>query len=81
MRNNCRVKPDIVYVSGCQDMAIPARNHPYTTFDPVAQAVSGTDVALGPARCAAAGWGWSYMDDTGGMYGAMCVLTGLIIAT
>jgi len=24
-----------------------------------------------------AGWGWSYMDDTGGMYGAMCALTGL----
>ena len=24
-----------------------------------------------------AGWGWSYMDDSGGMYGAMCVLTAL----
>ena len=24
-----------------------------------------------------AGWGWSYLDDTGGMYGAMCALTAL----
>ena len=24
-----------------------------------------------------AGWGWSYLDDTGGMYSAMCALTGL----
>src|SRR5438309_10446403 len=23
------------------------------------------------------GCGWSYMDDTGGMYGSMCALTGL----
>ena len=28
-----------------------------------------------------AGWGWSYMDDTGGMYGAMCAMTGLYTAT
>jgi hypothetical protein len=28
-----------------------------------------------------AGWGWSYMDDTGGMYGAMCALMASTIAT
>ena len=43
----------------------------------MAQAVSGLTFQSGLPGEAPAGWGWSYMDDTGGMYGAMCVLTGL----
>jgi len=53
------------------------RHHHYATFGPVAQAVSGLTYISGLPDKPPAGWGWSYMDDTGGMYGAMCALTGL----
>jgi len=43
----------------------------------VAQAVSGQTFQSGLPGHQPAGWGWSYMDDTGGMYGAMCAMTGL----
>jgi len=72
----CRIKPDIVYVS-MSGYGHTGRNHHYTTFGPVAQAVSGLTYLSGLPDRPPAGWGWSYMDDTGGMYGAMCALTGL----
>ena len=72
----CRIKPDIVYVS-MSGYGHTGRNHHYTTFGPVAQAVSGLTHLSGLPDAPPAGWGWSYMDDTGGMYGAMCALTGL----
>ncbi len=72
----CKIKPDIVYVS-MSGYGHTGRNHEYTTFGPVAQAVSGLTFQSGLPGAAPAGWGWSYMDDTGGMYGAMCALTGL----
>lgn len=72
----CRIKPDIVYVS-MSGYGHTGRNHHYTTFGPVAQAASGLTHLSGLPDAPPAGWGWSYMDDTGGMYGAMCALTGL----
>lgn len=72
----CRIKPDIVYVS-MSGYGHTGRNHHYTTFGPVAQAVAGLTHLSGLPEAPPAGWGWSYMDDTGGMYGAMCALTGL----
>ena len=72
----CKIKPDIVYVS-MSGYGHTGRNHHYTTFGPVAQAVSGLTYLSGLPDKPPAGWGWSYMDDTGGMYGAMCALTGL----
>jgi benzylsuccinate CoA-transferase BbsF subunit len=72
----CRMKPDIVYVS-MSGYGHTGRHHHYTTFGPVAQAVSGLTYLSGLPDKPPAGWGWSYMDDTGGMYGAMCALTGL----
>jgi crotonobetainyl-CoA:carnitine CoA-transferase CaiB-like acyl-CoA transferase len=72
----CKIKPDIVYVS-MSGYGHTGRNHHYTTFGPVAQAVSGLTLLSGLPDKPPAGWGWSYMDDTGGMYGAMCALTGL----
>jgi crotonobetainyl-CoA:carnitine CoA-transferase CaiB-like acyl-CoA transferase len=72
----CRIKPDIVYVS-MSGYGHTGRHHHYTTFGPVAQAVSGLTHLSGLPDKPPAGWGWSYMDDTGGMYGAMCALTGL----
>jgi benzylsuccinate CoA-transferase BbsF subunit len=70
------IKEDIVYVS-MSGYGHTGRNHGYTTFGPVAQAVSGLTQLSGLPDKPPAGWGWSYMDDTGGMYGAMCALTGL----
>ncbi len=72
----CKIKPDIVYVS-MSGYGHTGRNHHYTTFGPVAQAASGLTHLSGLPDQPPAGWGWSYMDDTGGMYGAMCALTGL----
>lgn len=72
----CKIKPDIVYVS-MSGYGHTGRNHHYTTFGPIAQAVSGLTHLSGLPGQPPAGWGWSYMDDTGGMYGAMCALTGL----
>ena len=72
----CRLKPDIVYVS-MSGYGHIGRHHHYTTFGPVAQAVSGLTFLSGMPGQPPAGWGWSYMDDTGGMYGAMCAITGL----
>jgi benzylsuccinate CoA-transferase BbsF subunit len=72
----CRIKPNIVYVS-MSGYGHTGRHHHYTTFGPVAQAVSGLTFQSGLPDQPPAGWGWSYMDDTGGMYGAMCALTGL----
>jgi crotonobetainyl-CoA:carnitine CoA-transferase CaiB-like acyl-CoA transferase len=72
----CRIRPDIVYVS-MSGYGHTGRHHRYTTFGPVAQAVSGLTHISGLPDRPPAGWGWSYMDDTGGLYGAMCALTGL----
>jgi crotonobetainyl-CoA:carnitine CoA-transferase CaiB-like acyl-CoA transferase len=72
----CKLKSDIVYVS-MSGYGHTGRNHSYTTFGPVAQAVSGLTFLSGLPDNPPAGWGWSYMDDTGGIYGAMCALTGL----
>lgn len=72
----CRIKPDIVYVS-MSGYGHTGRHHHYTTFGPVAQAVSGQTFQSGLPDHPPAGWGWSYMDDTGGMYGAICAMTGL----
>src|SRR3954453_22396871 len=70
------IKPEIVYVS-MSGYGHTGRHHHYTTFGPVAQAVSGLTYQSGLPDKPPAGWGWSYMDDTGGLYGAMCALAGL----
>jgi crotonobetainyl-CoA:carnitine CoA-transferase CaiB-like acyl-CoA transferase len=72
----CKVKPDIIYVS-MSGYGHTGRHHHYTSYGPVAQAASGLTFLSGLPGEPPAGWGWSYMDDTGGMYGAMCALAGL----
>ena len=70
------LKPDIIYVS----MAGFGHSGPrtnYTTMGPSVQALSGLTFLSGLPDKPPAGWGWSYMDDTGGMYGAMSVLSAL----
>jgi crotonobetainyl-CoA:carnitine CoA-transferase CaiB-like acyl-CoA transferase len=72
----CKLKPDIVYVS-MAGFGQTGRLHHYTTWGPSAQALSGMTYLSGLPDQPPAGWGWSYLDDTGGLYGAMCTLTGL----
>ena len=71
-----KIKPDIVYIS-MAGYGHTGRHHSYKTFGPVAQAGSGLTFMSGLPDAPPAGWGWSYLDDTGGLYGAMCAITGL----
>ena len=70
------LKPDIIYVS-MAGFGHTGRHHAYTTMGPSAQALSGLTLLSGLPGKPPAGWGWSYLDDTGGLYGAMGTLTAL----
>jgi crotonobetainyl-CoA:carnitine CoA-transferase CaiB-like acyl-CoA transferase len=70
------LKPDIIYVS-MAGFGHEGRHASYTTMGPSVQALSGLTFLSGLPDAAPAGWGWSYMDDTGGLYGAMCALAAL----
>ncbi len=72
-----RLKPDIVYVS----MAGFGHSGPYRTyqtFGPTVQAMSGLTHLSGFPDRPPAGWGFSYMDHTGGYFGAMALLQALL---
>ncbi|MGH2603127.1 MAG: CaiB/BaiF CoA transferase family protein [Dehalococcoidia bacterium] len=72
-----RIRPDIVYVS----MAGFGHRGPYRdykTFGPIVQAVSGLTHQSGFPEMEPAGWGFSYMDHTGGYYGAIAMLQALL---
>ena len=71
-----KLKPDIIYVS-MSGFGHTGRHHNYTTMGPSSQALSGLTFLSGLPGQPPAGWGWSYMDDTGGMYGAMGALNAL----
>jgi len=70
------VKSDIIYVS----MAGPGHSGPYRdyrTFGPTVQALSGLTYLSGFPGERPAGWGFSYMDHTGGYHAAIAVLMAL----
>ena len=71
-----KLRPDIVYVS-MSGFGHTGRHHSYTTMGPSAQALSGLSYLSGLPGEPPAGWGWSYLDDTGGMYIALSALTAL----
>jgi crotonobetainyl-CoA:carnitine CoA-transferase CaiB-like acyl-CoA transferase len=71
-----KLRPDTIYVS-MAGFGHTGRNHHYTTMGPSAQALSGQTFLSGLPGKPPAGWGWSYLDDTGGMYGVMGALTAL----
>ena len=71
-----KLRPDVVYVS-MAGFGQTGRQHYFGTMGPAAQALSGLTHQSGLPGQQPAGWGWSYLDDTGGMYGAMCTLTAL----
>ena len=71
------IKPDIIYVSNCGFGHVG----PYSNFKawgPIVQAVSGLTFASGLPDQPPAGWGYSYMDHTGGYYMVMAILLALI---
>ena len=71
------IRPDIVYVSNCGF----GQSGPYAAFKtwgPIVQAVSGLTFASGLPGQPPAGWGYSYMDHTGGYYMAIAILMALI---
>ncbi|MBI2760703.1 MAG: CoA transferase [Chloroflexi bacterium] len=72
-----RIRPDIVYVS----MSGFGHSGPYSgyqSFGPTVQAASGLTHQSGFPDKAPAGWGFSYMDHTGGYYGAIAMLQALL---
>ena len=72
----CKLKPNIVYVSQ-SGFGHTGRHRDYTTMGPIAQAFSGLTFLSGLPGEPPAGWGWSYLDDTGGMYIAFSTLTSI----
>ena len=71
-----KLRPDIIYLS-MSGFGHTGRNKDYQTMGPIAQALSGLTFTSGLPGEEPAGWGWSYMDDTGGMYGVMYALSAL----
>jgi crotonobetainyl-CoA:carnitine CoA-transferase CaiB-like acyl-CoA transferase len=71
-----KLRPDIIYLS-MSGFGHTGRDRDYQTMGPVAQALSGMTYLSGIPGEQPAGWGWSYMDDTGGMYGVMSALSAL----
>jgi benzylsuccinate CoA-transferase BbsF subunit len=71
------LRPDIIYVSNCGF----GHTGPYVdfkTWGPIVQALCGLTFTSGLPDREPAGWGFSYMDHTGGFYMAMAVLLALL---
>jgi crotonobetainyl-CoA:carnitine CoA-transferase CaiB-like acyl-CoA transferase len=71
------LKPDVIYVSNCGfGHTGPYRS--FKTWGPIVQAVSGLTFTSGLPEREPAGWGYSYMDHTGGCYMAIAILLALL---
>lgn len=71
------IKPDIIYVSNCGfGHSGPYRE--FRTWGPIVQAFSGLTHTSSLPGQPPAGWGYSYMDHTGGYYMAMAILLALL---
>jgi crotonobetainyl-CoA:carnitine CoA-transferase CaiB-like acyl-CoA transferase len=71
------IKPDIVYVSN-SGFGHTGPYGRFKTWGPIVQAVSGLTFTSALPGQPPAGWGYSYMDHTGGYYMAMAVMLALI---
>ena len=71
-----KIRPDIVYCS-MSGFGHTGRDKDHVTWGPTAQALSGLTYMSGLPGEESAGWGFSYMDHTGGFYGAMAILMAL----
>lgn len=70
------IKPDIIYVSNC-GFGHEGPYKTYKTFGPSVQALSGLTFNSGLPGLPPAGWGYSYMDHTGGYFMAIAILMAL----
>ncbi len=71
-----RIRPGVIYCSMAGlGHAGPKRDH--QTFGPTVQALSGLSYLSGLPGREPAAYGYSYMDNTGGYYGAMAILTAI----
>ena len=70
------LRPDIVYVSNC-GFGHTGPYRPFKSWGPIVQAVSGLTHTSGLAGLEPAGWGYSYMDHTGGYVMAIALLAAL----
>ena len=68
-----KIKPDIIYVSNCGFGHVGPYSE-YKTWGPIVQAVSGLTFQSGLVGMPPAGWGYSYMDHTGGYHMAIAIL-------
>jgi len=73
----CAIKPDIVYVSNCGFGHVGPYSA-FKTWGPIVQAVSGLTHTSALAGEEPAGWGYSYMDHTGGYYMVMAIMLALL---
>ena len=71
-----KLRPDIVYLS-MSGFGHTGRDRDYQTMGAIAQALSGLTYTSGLPDKPPAGWGWSYLDDTGGLFGAMYALSAI----
>jgi benzylsuccinate CoA-transferase BbsF subunit len=71
------LREDLIYVSNC-GFGHTGPYAPYKTWGPIVQAMSGLTFTSGLPDEEPAGWGYSYMDHTGGMYMALAILFALI---
>jgi crotonobetainyl-CoA:carnitine CoA-transferase CaiB-like acyl-CoA transferase len=75
-----RIKPDIIYVSNC-GFGHSGPYERYKTWGPIVQAISGLTFTSGLPDQPPAGWGYSYMDHTGGYFMAIAILMALVHRT
>jgi crotonobetainyl-CoA:carnitine CoA-transferase CaiB-like acyl-CoA transferase len=72
-----QANPDLIYVQA-SGFGATGEKKGYTTFGPTAQAVTGLTHQSGLPEREPAGWGFSYMDHTGGYYVALATLMALL---
>ena len=71
------IREDIIYVSNCGFGHVGPYSD-FKTWGPIVQAVSGLTFSSGLPDQPPAGWGYSYMDHTGGYYMAMAIMLALL---
>jgi len=72
-----QLRPDVIYVSNCGFGHVGPYGS-FKTWGPIVQALSGLTFTSGLPDLPPAGWGYSYMDHTGGSYMAIAILLALV---
>ena len=72
-----KLNPGIIYCS-MSGFGHSGRDREFVTWGPTAQALSGLTYMSGLPGEESAGWGFSYMDHTGGFYGTIAIMMALL---